>query len=374
MKNRLFVYYLLCLLISACSHQKEKQAQTLDDGNSEQIEEHKELPPLDDGEVFYRNKEPFGETVNLTGTHLDNDTVIFRVRESEMLVKDNQIVLKNGIFMRFTLPDMRFLGYSGSLGQGPHEFNSPHITPTSDTTLLCYVFESSNQKLYRLEKSGKLVYCPFTFSKAKQPSGHSDKALVNIAPDDFIYAETSATGKSIFRTAKIGDSIQTREIFNLGLNPKRKSWASYIGDFVVNPKLNRMAYAYKYFKIIKFMDMEAQTVKTVNFEREKFDESTLYKVNGLDQNVTHYWGACAGDDYVYFLYSGRTPVDVMRENNRGQYYIFVEQYDWNGNPVHKYKLDHWGYFTVDEKNKLIYLLSTNDDDPFFVFSINLDDK
>jgi len=117
------------------------------------------------------------------------------------------------------------------------------------------------------------------------------------------------------------------------------------------------------------MDLEAQTVKTVNFEREKFDESSLHVANGLDQNVTHYWGACAGNDYVYFLYSGRTPVEVMRENNKGEHYIYVEQYDWNGNPVHKYKLDRWGYFTIDEKNKLIYLASTNDDDPFFTFQL-----
>jgi hypothetical protein len=197
----------------------------------------------------------------------------------------------------------------------------------------------------------------------------SDKAIVNIAPDDFLYVETSSTGKSIFRTSRIGDSIVTKDIYNLGLNPKRKSWTTYIGDFVVNPKQNRMAYAYKYFKIIKFMDLDAQTIRTINFEKVEFDESTNYVLDGLDKNVTHYWGACAGDDYVYFLYSGRTPYEVGREAGKKLHYIFVEQYDWNGNPIHKYKLDHWGYFTVDDKNKKIYLASTNDDDPFFVFQL-----
>ena len=126
-----------------------------------------------------------------------------------------------------------------------------------------------------------------------------------------------------------------------------------------------MAYAYKYFKIIKFMDLEAETVRTINFARDDFDDKTPYIIDGLDQNITHYWGACAQENYVYFLYSGRTPYEVVRAAQKENYYIYIEQYDWNGIPIRKYKLDQWGYFTVDEKNEKLYLTSTNHDDPFF---------
>jgi hypothetical protein len=37
--------------------------------------------------------------------------------------------------------------------------------------------------------------------------------------------------------------------------------------------------------------------------------------------------------------------------------------------VRKYKLDHWGYFTVDEPNNKRYLLSIHDDDPLLVFQL-----
>lgn len=40
-------------------------------------------------------------------------------------------------------------------------------------------------------------------------------------------------------------------------------------------------------------------------------------------------------------YSGRTPLQVSRENGKSDGYIFVEQYDWGGNPVVRYKLDDW---------------------------------
>jgi hypothetical protein len=69
------------------------------------------------------------------------------------------------------------------------------------------------------------------------------------------------------------------------------------------------------------------------------------------------------------LYSGRKPVDVGKEHNAENWYIFVEQYDWNGNPIHKYRLDRWGFFTVDEKRGHIILASTDDDEPFFVFDL-----
>ncbi|MDR1055037.1 MAG: TolB-like 6-bladed beta-propeller domain-containing protein [Prevotellaceae bacterium] len=214
---------------------------------------------------------------------------------------------------------------------------------------------------------------PFSFSPLSKKALYSDKEIMNLNLHDFIYAETTPVGKSIFRTTAADDSVYVKEIYNLGLDPKMKSGFSYIGDFVANVKQNRMAYAYKYFKIIKFMDLDAQTVRTVNFEKEEFDEGSMHIADGLDNNVTHYWGACAGERYVYFLYSGRSPVVLYRERQRQKEkykpYIYVEQYDWNGNPVRKYKLDRWGYFTVDESNNKLYLLSTHDDDPLFVFQL-----
>ena len=363
------IFFAILLLICSCKQKKEQE--TLAE-IPEEIVEQKVLPPLEPGNVSYKNKNPFGAIIELTGTQLVDDSIVWKVRETEMIVRNNQMVVYNfqqEPFMQFDLPDGKFIRYgNGKMGQGPDEFNFPRLVSTTDSTLLCYIFESTNQKLYQYLPTGEIIRYPFELDASRR-GRYSDKQIVNLAPDDFIYVETSATGKSIFRTFRTGDSIATSEVFKLGLNPRRRSWSNYIGDFVVNPEQNRMAYAYKFFKIIKFMDLEAQTVRTVNFEREEFDESSNYVADGLDNNVTHYWGACAGKDYVYFLYSGRTPVDVWRENNKKKYYIYVEKFDWNGNPVHTYKLDRWGYFCVDEKNNHLYIASTNDDDPFFVFTM-----
>ena len=368
MNSRLIIASCLIVLFLSCGRQSSETAAI------EQTKEHiinQKIPELEAGEVFYKNKDPFGETILLYGEQVFVEPIIFKPHEVEMVVEDNSLVVKNRgehAFMQFSLPDFNIRRLNGTYGPGPDEFIFPRIVPSVDTSLICYVFESANQKLYQFDKKGNLSFYPFPFSSPGQRR-YSDKQLVNVGMDDFMYVETSPTGKSIYRAVQIADSMVIKEVFDLGLNPKRKSWANYIGDFAVNVKQNRMVYAYKYFKIIKFMDMEAQTVRTINFEREEFDESTLYKIDGMDQNVTHYWGICGQDKYVYHLYSGRTPMEVMRENNKSQYYIFVEQYDWNGNPIAKYKLDRWGYFTVDEDSRRLYLMSTNDDEPIFIYQL-----
>ncbi|NIW78611.1 MAG: hypothetical protein GWN16_03740 [Calditrichae bacterium] len=90
------------------------------------------------------------------------------------------------------------------------------------------------------------------------------------------------------------------------------------------------------------------------------------------ENITHYWGLSAGDEYVYALYSGRPPVDVSRELDESHGYIFVEKFDWNGNPVSKFKLDHWGYFSVNEPEALIYLASNTEEQPLISYTLPKD--
>jgi hypothetical protein len=366
MKFRLCIILSFIVVFCACNNNIKKQ--TVKDDDDIVSEDTPELAPLVSEDLFFKNKDPFNEIIELQGEQVIADTVIFKVNEAESIIKDNRMLLKtNRNFMLFALPEMTFLGFHGAWGSGPDEFNYPHIIPAlNDTALFCYLFESTNGKLYKVDKRGNISFCPFLIKESKK---YSEKQWVNIAPNDFIFADDSPTGKSIYRATAEGDSVKIWEITNLALNPKRKSPFSYIGDFAVNANKNRMVYAYKYFKILKFMDLEAKTIRTVNFEREQLDENSLYKADGLDQNVTHYWGVCAQTNFVYFLYSGRTPMEVGRENSRKQHYIFVEQYDWNGNPIHKFKLDNWGYFTVDEVNKKIYLLSTNHDDPIFIYQL-----
>lgn len=375
--KKLYWINLLCfLVVIGCQNKKEKPLQE-EVAVSDTIIQEIKLPELEGGDVFLKNKDPFGEILELKGKQILTDTFLFKPKESKMLLVNGYLILSNlpssteaNHFHFFQYPEMKYLYSSGAHGNGADEFVYPFLVPTQDKTLSCYILEGTREKMYAMDKDGNITLQPFAFSSSMTGRWSHKLDMVNLGPDDFIYADNSKTGKSIFRTHKQNDSIITTELFSLQLNLKRKSPFTYIGDFGVNEKKNRMVYAYKYFKILKFMDMEANTVRTLNFEQGDFNDGSLMMMDGLDQNVTHYWGMCAQDDYVYCLYSGRTPIEVGREGGKGILYIYVEQFDWNGNPVRKYKLDHWGYFTVDEKGKRLILVSTWDDDPFFVYQLS----
>lgn len=371
MKKAIFIIGSLLLFFACGKDKKEVKKEVSTDVPKEVV---KVFPQLEGGEFFLKNKNPFGEIIELNGKNITGDTVMFSLKETEMLIKDGYLIMKNLMatptFRIFKLEDLKQVAAVGQKGQGPDDFLFPTLVPTEDKDLLCYIFDSAKDKLFALDKQFQLTPMkePFLATEKEQFS-FAEKQMTNIGKSDFIYVDNSKTGKSIFRTYKKGDSIVTEEIFNLALNPKRKSPFNYIGSFAVNTKKNRMVYGYKYFKMLKFMDLEGETVRTINFERDTFDEKSIYKVNGLDQNTTHYWKIAAGNEYVYLLYSGRTPSERVKEIRKGINFIYVEQYDWNGNPIKKYKLDEWGYFTVDEKNKKVILTSFNFDEPFLEYQL-----
>jgi hypothetical protein len=273
----LLIIALTASLLTAC---RQKQTPPQRAEQAEQAQQQTDtavitqLPPLVAEEVFYKGKEPFGELIQLTGKQVVADTAIFKIRETESVIKNGKLFIKTARnLLLFNLSDLKFEGFHGLWGNGSDEFLFPHIVPAmEDSTLLCYLIESTNSKLYEVDMEGKITRSPFSLSKSKLM--FNPMRPVNIAKNDFLYVTDSPTGKSIYRTTLDGDSISVREVFNLALNPKRKSPFAYIGDFAVNPRKDRMVYAYKYFKILKFMDLEAKTVKTINFEREEFDEST----------------------------------------------------------------------------------------------------
>lgn len=332
-----------------------------------------EFPKLEKGEVFYKNKKPFGEIIPLKGRHIEGDTSIYKFCEPEFTVKGKYLFVQSlsiAPILVFSYPQLRLLKKVGKFGKGPKEFDFPAYVNSPDTSIYGYLLASRIKTLFKLKKDFSLEkeLKPFDVLKGNSNIRFSNaKEIYNVGKEDFVYVSRSKTGKSIYNlSTEKGKSIN-KEIINLGLNPKRRSSFSYIGSFGVNAKKRRMVYAYKYFKIVKFFDMDTHEIKTINFERETFKENSVYKVNGLDANVTHYWKISTSDKYVYLLYSGRTPVQVGREMMKHKCYIYVEKYDWNGNPISKYKLDRWGYFFADPNDNKIILCSADEDEPFFEY-------
>lgn len=372
MKNIVILLSTLCLSCQfhAKSSEGEVPADTLSVDMSEP--ERVQLSPIEAGDFLMKDETAFGEVIELKGENLVPDTFIWRTLQSMMVWKGSKAVVSNNDFrggsrpfLMFEYPSMRFIRKIGTIGNGPDEFMVTQVVPATDDSLLCYLYEETKDKLYECDFEGNFKLYPYPFDSSIKQGFSTKSDIYNVGKDDFFYVNDSKTGKSIFRSTMNGDSMSVQELYSLQLNPKRKSPFTYFGSFVVNPNQNRMVYAYKYFKILKFMDLDGENVRTLNFQQTGFDYGSLKIADGLDRNVTNYWGPISFDEkYVYIGYNGRTPSDVAKELSKGISYMYIEQYDWNGNPIRKYKLDRGGHAYVDSNENILILISGSDD-PFW---------
>ena len=329
------------------------------------------IPALTPGEFSYA-EEDFGELIELQGTsHPVNE--IFQVKETEMIVKDSIIIIKNlndqNLFMSYTLPDFKHIKTFGKRGKGPGEFQYPRLVKVQDEHILCYIYEQTRDKLFALNNQLEITGPPISLPQSTSVKTIGDKQIHSFSKDQFFYTESIPKGKAFIEWIVNGDTAFHHQLLKLSFSEDHKNWAAYIGDFGANSKHKRLVYAYKYFKRLLFYDIENQTTRVISFEQKETKEGNAASM--LDaSNVTHYWGMSAEPNYLYVLYSGRTPIQVTKEMKESNGYIFVEQYDWNGNPIRKFKLDHWGYFCVDENQNKIYLASITEEHPFVSYKIS----
>ncbi len=328
------------------------------------------FPELKEGE-FDMNETDFGNIVELNGKQIITNEV-FRIQGTQMVVKDSLLLVKNlntgNNLMVFSLPGFKLKKSFAKQGRGPGEFQFPELVRSSGGSNLCYLFDLANNNIYSVNFNFAISKLPFKLGEKSSKKMFSQKQVFCLSATDFLYVDSKKGGKAIYRFTYSPDSVRTEMIYDLSFSKTHKSWASYIGDFGVNKNKNRVVFAYKYFKRLIFADLKTGKTRVLNFQVKDAKKGDAISVMS-PQNITHYWGMSAEENFVYVLYSGRAPVDVVKDGRKKNYYIYVEQFDWNGNPIKKYKLDKWGYFCVDEPRHKIYLASTYHAEPFFVYNL-----
>lgn len=327
------------------------------------------MPKLKSG-TFELVESDFGEIIELTGKEQKLNAIV-KQNEVEMIVKDDYFIVtspqSSKIFKVFLLPEFKLIHSFGVTGSGPGEFSYPNLVPTEEKDKICYIYEYSNQKLYYLDKDLNLKTSDFNFPKKEGYA--SALRQINVGEKKkLFYAGNTDTGKKIFKFQPVSENSEF-EIMDLSINDKYKSWAAYEGCFGANIEKDRMVYAYKYFKELKFLNLDGTIEKKIVFDYKK-PKSGEAQAMLAPTNTTHYWKISPTKESVYLSYSGRTPIEVNNDFKKGKDYIHIEEFAWNGNPKRKFKLDKWGYFCVDGKRNKLYLLATNAENPFYVYDLN----
>lgn len=357
---------LLTLLCMACNG--KKAAQTNDQPATDtattdraQTELPTALSPLETGEFALDDEKVFGKDIELTGMHIvEPDTFIFKPSGPRMVLNDSLLLMssRGAPFYAFTQPGFKYIKTIGRMGNGPDEFTSPTIFASDDPQYVCYLTDVYLGKVYGVDKDLRMHFLKRLFD-----GGGISTYLRNVCPSgrDTVTYQLKST---LYRTA-LNDSAQGHKIHSLLM--KSLGNMPFIGGLGTNAERNRMVFAYKYAKIVKFMDLEAKEVRILNFEKSGFDEGTMHKADGLDANTTHYMQVLPTRDYVFLTYSGQVPYVVGKD---GDYFMWVEQYDWNGHPIRRFKLKDFSINAVvsDDASRLI-LTAFYHDDPFIVYDL-----
>ncbi len=367
------LFLILTATLCSCQLKNEKKDKAQPKQQSVVIDSiiPKKLCPLAEGELIV-SEEDFGQVISLEGKPHEVDK-FFRVKECQMLSSDSLLIVKNGndsfSFMAFSLPDFQFVKSFGKRGEGPGEFRLPYLVKDESGAFICFVYDRGSDKLYSVNRNFEVEELPIELERNKDT--YFDKQPYGVSSNEFLYVESIKQGKAVFHVQVDKDTTKTELLKKLAFSNQHKNWAAYIGDFGVNASKQRLVFAYKYFKRLVFCDIENMTSKVVDFESEKQKKRGSAISVMSPENITHYWGMSVQDDHVYVLYSGRSPIDVSKELRSSSGYIYIEKFDWNGNPVAKYKLDNWGYFCVAEDERTLYLASTTDEYPFLSYQLPL---
>ncbi len=366
MKNLLLSIGIVFFIISCNTKNPDNATISAFTDSIPKVTEQPPFPSLIPGEVEL-NDDVFGDVAELTGISHPVDQ-LFKVQETQLLAKERMLIIKNRnedyYFMAFSLPDFQLIKSFGRRGKGPGEFSGPSIIQTSQPEHLFSV-HSFNGKIYHINRSFELIDSKISLDTKRQL--YDQNKICAATANDYYYVGVAPVAKEIFKYS-VRDSIPETSIKQLSVKGF-KGWASYTGYLGANFDKDRLVFAYKYFKKIVFTDLAGEVERTITFDTDsKTDKQSNVSILG-PSSVTYYWGMSAQEDYVYLLYSGRTPLVVTEELREGLGYIYVEQFDWNGNPIRKYRLDHWGYFCVDDIEENIYLASTTDENPIYSFKL-----
>jgi len=282
------------------------------------------LQPLEIGEIHLTD-EAFGNTIEIIGIPLNFKEII---RPDQLLVKGKYLITKNirndSLFMIFELPELKCVSAFGKRGRGPDEFAFPKIVETSEDSILFYIYEINNEKVYKV--SINRLIPKYFITLPKHSKSLDDKQIVFIDNESAYYTTTTAKGKMIYYFNK--DSLpQEKAIIDLAIPGIKGSWTTFIGDFGINNYYNRIAYAYKYYKRLRIIDITSLNERHIVFDAQKLEKG-LDDIATLEPtNITHFWGMSPKDEYFWMLYSGRTPIKVRDDNQNNNKFIFVEKYD-----------------------------------------------
>ena len=248
----------------------------------------------------------------------------------------------------------KFIKGYGAIGKGPNEFLSPEQQViTSNGKLLAWITDFYKNELVLLDiNTGgasegntqilKRIKFPENISFLKQSFVTKDSLLVGGLSDVSRYGRFVSYDLVSKETRFFGELPDVRR--NARLKETLYGFVS-----AIRPDQSRYALAMHNFNRIELYDSQGKTICIIG---ESFDRAKKIRNKDiLENNLTDYYtGIVATNQYIFAL-----KIDGSAKNFTQEKEVYVEVFDWDGNPVHRFILQEYAQgVAYDEDSKVLY--------------------
>ena len=314
-----------------------------------------DYPDLPDGATIRMSKSDFPkgkirsiEQIPIEGLEITNREIDLLMVKDYLLIK--HLEKRQGAYLLHvvSLPDYRVVAEMAPFGEGPDDFQDIRLIRTEESDKLCYVLNCRDNRLYVLSHDLNLIPHGKRVSDPKAVT--SGNFNLFIGQDLMLTTLDSSEGKGIV-------AINQRDSTITGLIPLYFTEGArgyfYYLNFAYSFQKRRCAIPFLYHDRIGFFDFDGGHPKFIRFgDRE-------LKTLASPENPMYYYDCFANDHYVFAIYR---PSDYDTEKDRE---TFLEQYDWDGNPIARYELPKdrglYSGCVINESDTVIYLVDYYED-------------
>lgn len=319
------------------------------------------------------NLNDFQKTINLKSNKIEK---INQLTPSSICVFDSIIMItdytENPRFHFYNKKTLNKIGQYGLIGKGPEEFDEPECncqtfkkSNSKDEFIMIYEFgyglihEVNLSSILRNEKSSKInkFYLNPEIYNADNVYFINDSVFGEATDNKNVkYFKSSLKNPKSFN--KLGVVNNNEFLSKLPIEDKVNLDRSYMAFSKDN---NKFIAAYLRYNKIKILDTQLNEKFTILYGES---ENEIKKFNlSSPQNIFYFKRPFAGKQYFYVPYIGeKNEVSTTPKE--------IHVFDYNGNPVNRYILDTpIRFFTVDEKQKKLYVITGQDDKPYVEYKL-----
>ncbi|MCK9641550.1 MAG: TolB-like 6-bladed beta-propeller domain-containing protein [Prolixibacteraceae bacterium] len=309
---------------------------------------------------------------------------LLRLEESKCIVKsilnvrdfiaiDSFLVVNNArkdsVIMVINLNNLNCIKSWGIKGNGPNELGVfTHLLKVDSNRFQFVDFSKNKINTYRISD--------FRNENEEKINFNNSKEAIREVPQNIFLKE----GREYYYDSHINNELFLNKWIN-GSSPivlrkidkydKRNKSIAYAGVLTIGEKSKKIIYAYRYMRRIDIMNLEGTLIKSINRKPEvalpkmgkgKFD---------IENSTLCYWDIRATNNSFYVYYIGHSGRDIYKNNFHVQ--CFIEEYDWDGNPINLYCFDRYiSKFEIYQKqDKAVTFIGNLQDDnnPLIFYSL-----